>query len=58
MRIVKVMYFDEPTEAFDRPVGRELTAVITASGIITALFFAFPAPILHGAQAAAAALFP
>ena len=58
VRIVKVMYFDEPTEAFDRPVGRELTAVIAASGIITALFFAFPAPILQGAQAAAAALFP
>jgi NADH-quinone oxidoreductase subunit N len=57
VRIVKVMYFDEPVEALDRPVGREVTVVLAASGIITALFFAYPAPILSGAQAAAAALF-
>ncbi|MGD9535760.1 MAG: NADH-quinone oxidoreductase subunit NuoN [Alphaproteobacteria bacterium] len=57
VRIVKLMYFDEPTEALDRPVGREIVAVIGVSGIITALFFAYPAPILSGAQAAAAALF-
>ena len=48
VRIVKVMYFDEPAEALDRPVGREVTAVIAASGIITALFFAYPTPILSG----------
>ena len=58
IRIVKIMYFDEPTEAFDRPVGREVTAVLAITGIITTLFFAYPAPILSGAQAAAAALFP
>jgi NADH-quinone oxidoreductase subunit N len=52
------MYFDEPTEAFDRPVGREVTAVLVVTGIITTLFFAYPAPLLSGAQAAAAALFP
>jgi NADH-quinone oxidoreductase subunit N len=57
VRIVKLMYFDEPAEALDRPIGREIGAVIGASGVITALFFAYPAPILSGAQAAAAALF-
>ena len=58
IRIVKVMYFDAPTEPFDRPIGIELSAVLAVTGIITVFFFAFPAPILAGAQAAAAALFP
>jgi NADH-quinone oxidoreductase subunit N len=58
VRIVKVMYFDEPAEGFDRLVGRELAVVLGLSGVITALFFAFPGPILDGAQAAAGALFP
>ncbi len=58
IRIVKVMYFDEPTDGFDRPVGVELSAVLAGTGIITLLFFAYPAPILAGAEAAAAALMP
>ena len=56
LRIVKLMYFDEPSEAFDRPIGRELTLIMGASAIITLLFFIFPGPILNGAEAAAAAL--
>ena len=58
IRIVKVMYFDEPVEALDRPIGREVMAVLVVTGIITTLFFAYPQPILWGAKAAAAALFP
>ena len=58
IRIVKVMYFDEPTDGFDRPVGVELSAVLVGTGIITLLFFAYPAPLLAGAEAAAAALMP
>ena len=58
IRIVKVMYFDQPAEGFDRPVGVELSAVLAGTGIITLLFFAYPAPILAGAEAAAAALMP
>ena len=56
MRIVKVMYFDEAGEAFDRPFGRELNLVMGVTGAITLLFFLFPTPITDGAQAAAAAL--
>ncbi len=58
IRIVKVMYFDAPAEAFDRPLGRELAVVLGASAIFTAFFFAYPTPILAGAEAAAQALFP
>ena len=58
IRIVKVMYFDQPTDGFDRPVGAELSAVLAGTGIITLFFFAYPAPILAGAEAAAAALMP
>jgi len=58
LRIVKVMYFDEPADGFDRPMGRELSVVIAATGLFTLLFFLYPAPLIDGAQAAAAALFP
>ena len=58
VRIVKVMYFDDATIRFDRPVGAAMSVVLTATGLFTLLFFAYPAPILAGAKAAAATLFP
>jgi NADH-quinone oxidoreductase subunit N len=58
IRIVKVMYFDPPAEAFDRPLGRELALVLSGCAIFTVFFFAYPTPILAGAEAAAQALFP
>ena len=58
IRIVKLMYFDEPAEAFDRPIGREMAVIVTATALITVFFIAVPGPILSGAEAAAAALFP
>ena len=57
IRIVKVMYFDEAAEPFDRPVERELMVVLAATAIFTMFFFAYPTPLLAGAEAAAAALF-
>jgi NADH-quinone oxidoreductase subunit N len=56
VRIVKVMYFDEPAEPFERP-GIEIQAVLWATAAVTLLFFLVPAPIINGAEAAAAALF-
>ncbi|HZH26689.1 MAG TPA: NADH-quinone oxidoreductase subunit NuoN [Azospirillaceae bacterium] len=56
LRIVKLMYFDEPAEAFDRPIGMGMTAVLAGTGLFTLLFFAFQGPILSGALAAAASL--
>jgi len=57
LRIIKLMYFDEPAEAFDRPVGREIGVVLAGTTLFIVLFFVHPAPILSGAQAAASALF-
>jgi NADH-quinone oxidoreductase subunit N len=58
LRIVKIMFFDEPAEAFDRPIGWEMTAILWVTGAVTLLFFVVPGPILDSAAAAAAVLFP
>ncbi len=56
LRVIKVMYFDDPVEAFDaRPAS--LSLVAAGSGLFTGLFFIFPAPIVAAAQAAALVLF-
>ena len=58
LRIVKIMYFDEPGEAFDRPVRAEMGAIMAVTCIFTLFFFAYPVPLLVGAQTAAQALLP
>lgn len=56
IRIIKVMYFDAPAEAFDhRPMS--LSFVVAVTGLFTGFFFLFPAPIVAAAQAAAGVLF-
>lgn len=57
LRIVKVMYFDEPREGFDRPMGWELASVLTVTCLAVLLFFVVPLPLLTSAAAAAAVLF-
>jgi NADH-quinone oxidoreductase subunit N len=57
LRIVKVMYFDEPVGAFDRPISAELKGVVFVTAVVTLFFFVLPGPIFAGAEAAAAALF-
>lgn len=57
LRIIKVMYFDDPIDSLDTPIGKELTIVIASTSIIIVLFFVYPAPILSGAATAAASLF-
>ncbi len=56
IRVIKVMYFDAPEEAFD-PRPASLSTLAAATGLFTALFFVFPAPIVGAANAAAQALF-
>jgi NADH-quinone oxidoreductase subunit N len=56
VRVVKVMYFDAPADAFDRrPASLSFVAAVTA--LFTTFFFIFPAPFVGAAQAAAKALF-
>mgnify|MGYP000889995958 CR=1 FL=1 len=57
IRIVKVMYFDETQEILDRRMDRPTSAVMAAAGILIALFFLTPGPLLAQAQAAAQSLF-
>src|SRR6516225_12080056 len=57
LRVVKVMYFDEPAAAFDRPISAELKGVVFVTAVVTLFLFAVPGPIFAGAEAAASALF-
>ena len=57
LRIVKLMYFDESDEHFDRPVPREIAAVILLSAVVITAFFLYPGLLLGVAERAAAALF-
>ncbi len=58
IRVVKVMYFDEPKEAFDQPLGREISITVGATAVFNVVFCLLPSPILQQAEAAAAALLP
>ena len=57
LRIVKIMYFDEPAEAFDRPMGRSLATIVAVSSVLVVAFIAFQTPIVRAAEVAAAVLF-
>ncbi|HYD64853.1 NADH-quinone oxidoreductase subunit NuoN [Azospirillum sp.] len=57
LRIIKIMYFDEPVVAFDKIGDDGMTAILVGTGLFTLLFFVLPAPIVNRAAAAAAALF-
>ncbi|HZF77572.1 MAG TPA: NADH-quinone oxidoreductase subunit NuoN [Acetobacteraceae bacterium] len=55
LRIVKVMYFDEGVGALDaRPTS--LSVVMVGTGLLTLLFFAFPALVISAAEVAVASL--
>lgn len=58
LRIIKVMYFDEPVEAFDKPVGSSMGLVMVVSTIVILAFTLIPAPLVTSAKAAAQVLFP
>jgi len=58
LRMVKVMYFDEPAAAFDggMPLGSQ--AILVISGVVTLFFIVAASPIISSADAAAKVLFP
>ena len=56
LRIVKVMYFDEPLTKLD-PVRLELGTVMALGGLFNILFFVYPGPLVSAATAAAKSLF-
>ena len=56
LAIVKIMYFDEPVQGF-QPMPGALGFVLGVSGLVNILFFAYPAPLVGAATAAANSLF-
>jgi NADH-quinone oxidoreductase subunit N len=58
LRVVKVMYFDDPVPGFDTPISTELKGVVFVTAVVTLFFFVLPGQIFAAAETAAAALFP
>ena len=56
LRIVKIMYFDEPVEGFE-PLPRPLAIVLGSSGLLIMFFFLYPSPLVAAAGVAAKSLF-
>jgi NADH-quinone oxidoreductase subunit N len=56
LRIVKIMYMDEPREAFET-MAPVLRFVLGVSALFVILFFVYPAPLVSAAAAAAKSLF-
>ena len=56
LRVVKIIYFDEPAEAFDR-MDTEVKLVAYASGAFTVLFVLFANPLIDLAAQAAQSLY-
>jgi NADH-quinone oxidoreductase subunit N len=56
LRIVKIMYFDDPAERFE-PMPASLATVLGVSGVFILLYFIYPAPLVAFAGAAAKSLF-
>jgi len=56
LRVVKVMYFDEPAPAFDRPAPAP-RAVLAVTGLMVVFLFAYPSLFIEATRAAANSLF-
>ncbi len=57
VRIIKIMFIDDPVTEAGPPLPRELKLIIGVTSAFTLLFFVYPAPLLRFADAAAASLF-
>ncbi len=58
LRLIKVMYFDEPARSFDHDVGHGTGAIMWGTGAISLFFFVVPGPLIAIAGQAAQTLFP
>jgi len=57
LRVIKIMYFDEPVEVLDRGVGGGLSVIMAVNALFILVFTFVPMPLISSAGAAAAALF-
>ena len=58
LRIVKLIYFDEPAPAFDGVLGAKLGTILVGSGVFSVFFVVGAAPLVAAAANAAHALLP
>ncbi len=58
LRLVKVMFFDEPVEAFDAVSGMGSKAILVISSVVALFFILAASPVITAADAAAKALLP
>jgi NADH-quinone oxidoreductase subunit N len=58
LKVVKVMFFDEPAPAFDAVTGIGSRAIMVLSGVVALLFIFAASPVITAADAAAKALLP
>jgi NADH-quinone oxidoreductase subunit N len=58
LRLVKVMFFDEPAQAFDSGIAFGSKGVMALSGLVVLLFIFAASPVINAADAAAKALSP
>jgi NADH-quinone oxidoreductase subunit N len=58
LRLVKVMFFDEPADALDGQAGLGSRAIMILSGAVALLFIFAASPVLNAADAAARSLLP
>jgi NADH-quinone oxidoreductase subunit N len=56
LRIVKIMYFDDPAEPFEE-MPASLAIIAGVSGALTLFYVVYPAPLVEAAGVAAKALF-
>ncbi len=56
LRVIKIMYFDEPVQGFE-PMSGELRLILGVSGLFVLLFFFIAGPIVGVAETAAATFF-
>jgi NADH-quinone oxidoreductase subunit N len=56
IRLIKIMYFDEPAAAFDPP-GLTTGIIMGVSSVLMIVLFVVPNPLVTGAEAAAKSLF-
>jgi NADH-quinone oxidoreductase subunit N len=53
LRIIKIMYFDKPAEAFDRTIGREVKIILVGTTLFVTFFIIRPDIVASGAGTAA-----
>jgi len=58
LRLVKLMYFDEPAPSFDRGMAMGSKAIVALAGIVILFFIVAASPIISSADAAAKVLLP